>query len=280
MLSMSHAKLFFGALSIAGLGFGAGYYCATDGLPAYAEVAPAPAEEALEQQFAAALDEIRRLQAGDEAGSSVPRDFPNALIRNQKAYAVLLDKLDKLPQSLIDSQLEKYFGRESLEKIEDTRAFSKRLLEVALEDQDQPLKEDGPLRVDIQLSKSPMYGNRMLSQDVVVTKFEPLFAHIVTANELGDVIIKWQDVNSGEILIFNKMNFGPGSQLYISAIPGSGWRNSQYRVSVSSMDESVELMAASSYNISQVNDAVPGPNHEVIDDLVLMGLAVPKKSVK
>jgi hypothetical protein len=274
---MNHIKLLLGAVSIAAFGFGAGYYCAADSTREQGQSTPVAtaASANIEQQLAAAIDEIGRLQKGSAAANTATPALP---VSRPETYAALLEKLDKLPETFIEAQLEKYLGRESLENITDTRAFSKRLLEVALKDQDDPPKEDSPQHVDIQFSKSPVYGKQMLTQDVALFSYEPLFAHIVSAEPVGEVIVKWQDVQTGEILIFKKMSIGPGGESYITAIPGAGWRNSLYRVSLSSVDDSVQLMGSNVYSISEVY-AQDGrkPNAEVIQDLVSMGRAVPKK---
>lgn len=281
--AMSRIKLFSGAAIIAGLGFGAGYYCAADSPPdrvAPANAAAVPQEQTrLERQLADALAEIHRLRAGSDTGETPAEESPNLPLARPSAYAGLLEKLDTLPLSLIESQLEKYLGGDALTQIDDKRAFAKRLLEVALEDQEPPEEEDGPLSFDIQFSRSPMYGKQMISQDIAVSKFEPLFAHIVTADDLGEVILKWQDVGSGEILTFKKVHIGPGSQTYLSAVPMDGWQESVYRVSLNSMDASVDLMGASAYSIAEVYGEAEdsrGPNTEIINDLISMGQAVPK----
>lgn len=271
--------LLLGAVSIGAFGFGAGYYCAADSSNQSQDAAAPVVTADAEQKLAEAIQEIRRLQGA--AANTAARAAPGARVVKPQTYAVLADKLDKLPEPFIEAQLEKYLGRESLEKISDTRAFSRRLLEVALEDQAEPPTDDDAVHpVDIQFSKSPLYGKQMLAQDVAVSKYEPLFAHILS-NEAGEVIVKWQDAGSGEILIFQKISIGPGSEPYVVATPATGWRNTLYRVSLNSIDDSVKLMGSNAYNVSQVyDDGGRKPNTEVIQDLVSMGLAVPKRPVK
>lgn len=267
-----------------GFGFGAGYYCAADSARDQDTVAAASAPAAgSEQKLAAAIAEINRLRAGIGTAAAPARDFPKVPASKPQTYASLLEKLDKLPEPVIEAQLEKYLGRETLNKISDTRAFSRRLLEVALEDQDDPPEEDEDTvqHVDIQFSKSPVYGKQMLGPDAAVSKFEPLFAHIDSAGEVGEVIVKWQEVNTGEILIFKKMTIGAGGESFITVTPASGWKNSLYRVSLNSIDDSVQLMGSNAYTISQIDGGEGGrkPNMGVIEDLISMGLVTPKRTL-
>jgi hypothetical protein len=202
-------------------------------------------------------------------------DFANLPVVDSDAYAGLLEKLDKIPQPIIDEHLQKHFGAEQLEKISNSRAFAKRLLEVALETEETAQDHIG--RADIYFYKSPIYGKNMLVGEVAVSKYEPLFAHIVTEEKLGDVIVKWQDLRSGEVLLFKGLAINSAGQ-YISAVPRNGWNSTLYQVSLSSMDEAVNLMASSVYAVTQVSGDSDsrGPNYEVIEDLVSIGQAVPK----
>jgi hypothetical protein len=278
---MNSIKLFLGAVIITGFGFGAGYYCAADSARDRPDIVTTSLSTnteqlVLEAQLAEAVVEIKKLQA--DARVSGNRQSSAASGSASEAYADLRQKLDKLPEPFIAAMLKEYLGPDSLQKVTDTRAFSKRLLEVALDDQTKPAEDENEVvSADIEFSRSPIHGKNMIAQDIALAQFEPVFAHILTSEQLGNVILKWQDVNTGEIVLFTSMNIGSGGQS-VSAVPSAGWQNSVYRVSLSSMDDSVQLMASNAYTVSHVQpqNGPRTPNKEYIQDLITLGQAVPK----
>jgi hypothetical protein len=269
-------KRFFLVISIAVLSYVAGYYSGTSSWFDFSGDVYQPVENQIDTpRLADAAELFESSQTADKIPDSQPIDFTNLPVANPEAYSGLLEKLDKIPQAVIDSHLQKYFGAEQLEKISDSRVFAKRLLEVALGDEGNP--SENVAHADIYFSKSPIYGKKMLTQSISVSKYEPLFAHIVTDKKLGDVIVKWQNLDSGELLLFKGMRINTNAQ-YISVVPRKGWSGSQYQVSLSSMDDSVILMAVNVYTVAQVSgtENPAGPNLEVIEDLISIGQAVPK----
>ena len=77
--------------------------------------------------------EIGRLQNMNEslAGQIKQMDLP---LPASVTYPDLMSKLDKLPEKFAKDQLAYVFDADAIDQISDVRAFSKRLIDVALDD--------------------------------------------------------------------------------------------------------------------------------------------------
>ena len=233
----------------------------------------------LSGELSKAKDTISSLQKMNENLETQIEQL-NLPISSSMTYPDLVDKIDKLPISFINNQLGYLFDKETINQLEDSRAFSKRLLEVALEESDDNNQSD---MATIAFSKSPAYGIRMIEQNIEVNAGDSIFAHILPNETLEEFIVKWQYQNTGEILLFKKQTILPNKDnQYVWLRPKKGWQPGVYTVSIYSMDDSVSPIAVNSYNIVSVAGgsssgelSVNTRNEAIIQEMLSSGQAVP-----
>jgi len=193
-------------------------------------------------------------------------------------YPELINKIDHLPDSFISDKLGYFIDEDAIADIEDVRAFSKRLIDVALAEGEDSGQNGSAI---ITFSTSPVYGNRPISQDASVHRFDTIFAHIQSSGQLDDAIVKWQELSTGEILLFKSHSLDPNDpSKYIFLRPRTGWKSGSYRVTLHTMDDQVNPISGNSYNIATVvgeDSESNNGNNSVIQDLIASGQAVPKQ---
>lgn len=193
-------------------------------------------------------------------------------------YPELIDKIDQLPDSFISDKLAYFIDKDAIADIEDVRAFSKRLIDVALAEGEDSGQTGSAV---ITFSTSPVFGNQLISQSASVHKFDTIFAHIESSGRLDQAIVKWQELNSGEILLFKNHSLDPENpSKYIFLRPRSGWKSGSYRVSLHTMDDQVNPISGNSYSIATVvgeDSDSSSANNNVIQELIATGQAVPKQ---
>ena len=192
-------------------------------------------------------------------------------------YPELMQRIDRLPASLVQQQLRLIFDEAYLDNIEDPNEFAKELIEIALSDE-QPESE---LRVDIEFSQSPVRGMRSFVSLDEVDSRDRIFAHFNASLSFANLILRWQHRASGEILYFGPLQLANSQGGYHSLFPPAGWRPGLYQVSVFDLDNERELVGSNSYQINSVTQEnqsaeATGPDRDVIEDLISSGQAVSK----
>ena len=193
-------------------------------------------------------------------------------------FSMLSDKINAIPEFMLKGQLAMFFDEDALEQLNNPHQFAQRALEVALANEDLSTES---LSANIEFSLSPVQGARAINFNAEVGQYEPVFAHIISDSDSAELLVKWQNISSGEVLMFRNYRLQPGqNERYISLKPPTGWRAGTYRVSLYSMNDQVTPFAGNSYSISHVAEQPggdKGPNQKVIDDLLLSGQAVEKQ---
>lgn len=197
------------------------------------------------------------------------------------SYPGLVKQIDAIPDFLLDRQLSQYFGDDFVDGIDDKKAFTKNLLDAALDTTADENNENANPQVTLTFSKSIFPNSQQLGADAQVRLYDVIFAHMNADEGIEQVIVKWMNISTGEVLMFSKANIRGGqSQQYVSLKPAQGWKTGVYRVTVYSADSVVNQIGENTYSIaSVVNDAsqtANGPNYNVIQELVAAGLAIPK----
>ena len=193
-------------------------------------------------------------------------------------YPELLKRIDTLPPDFLKTQWLYLFDKAGLDKVHDVRAFSKRMAGVLL-DQDGGISDSDPRISTLYFSTSPIYGTRMIGQSAEVPKHSPIFAHMNADRPAGEVMVKWQNLTTGELLMVRNFSLEE-SDPYVWLAPSQGWTPGAYRVDVFAMDDEVTPLASRTLTITSVFDAEStsrGDRHsEVIQDLLSSGRAAPK----
>ncbi|WP_455220732.1 hypothetical protein [Kaarinaea lacus] len=172
----------------------------------------------------------------------------NLPMSSDTSYPGLLEKIDRLPESFVKSQLENLFNKDAIKNINDVKAFSKRLVEVALDENE--INEDQAV-LNISFSLSPVNGQQPIDHQAVINKFDTVFAHIITSQPISELLVKWQNINTGEIVLFKKHTQSSIDQhFYVAHRPNNGWSPGAYRVSLHTMDDSVNILGSNSYTIA------------------------------
>lgn len=281
------------ALVIFGAGFYGGYrYHDSEivaanpaGASAPAGIAPASQDpdivisdeqKRLRDKLLRASREITDLEARNQALARQieQMDLP---LPSSTTYAELLQRVERLPASLVNQQLKLIFDEEYLENVEDPNEFAKELIEVALSEEEP----EAEVQVQVEFALSPVRGVRQFSSLQQLDRNDSIFAHFTSSMVLNNLIVRWQHRNTGEILQFGPLRLSDGRSNYLAMKPQNGWRTGQYQVSVFNFDDARRQIGAGSYQIASITSDSEQANdsqadQDVIEDLISTGQALPK----
>ncbi len=181
-------------------------------------------------------------------------------------------KIDLLPDEIIKSKLSVFFGSDFIEDINDIKTFSKRLLEVSLDN-----KNINDSLTPLFFSSSPIPGIRLLSSNIVLSENKTIFAHIDNSTRLGNVIAKWFNPNTGEIFHFKKYIIENEPSQFVWFKPNK-WAAGTYQVNLYSNDENMTLLASNRIVISDITRS-ENIDNSILDDLINSGQAITKQQL-
>jgi hypothetical protein len=216
------------------------------------------------------------------SGRDEKKDYSEESIITQNSYAELRDRIDLLPELLIDQQLEQLFDREYLDGVDNPRVFAKELLDIAISDGDIRSLEaviEENIGIDIEFSLSPSSGLRHFNRLTEVERFDTIFTHFISSMDKPNLLVRWQHTETGEILYFSPLKLAATQRTYISLTPKRGWQAGNYLVSLYDLNNKQELLSSNVYQIDTVlggEEAGPQVDQDVIEDLISSGMAVPK----
>ncbi len=227
----------------------------------------------LNAELSSALSEIKKLQqlnsqlSGLLAGKYLPKPSSSALDE-------LLERVDILPDQMIEGQLERLFDKKSIDKISDPKVFSKRLIEISLEAK----KEDNYFQSQLMFSLSPTFGQLPLISDMPITSSDTIFAHYKSENSITDVVVKWQNMLTGEVIQLRDHSVSEDGYFWLR--PQSGWSTGSYVVSIYRMEDNLEALFSDTFSVI-VNDSDENELHDnkqhIINEMLLNGKAVQKQ---
>ncbi|MCG7904776.1 MAG: hypothetical protein JAY60_20425 [Candidatus Thiodiazotropha weberae] len=210
------------------------------------------------------------------------KDFSKESINTQNSYADLRDRIDLLPELLIEQQLEQLFDRVYLDSLVNPRGFAKELLDIAISDGDirslEAVIEDS-IVVDIEFSLSPSSGLRHFSRLTEVERFDTIFTHFISSVDQSNLLVRWQHKETGEILYFSPLELTADQRAYISLTPQRGWQPGGYLISLYDLNNKQKLLSSNDYQIDAViggEESGRQVDQDVIEDLLSSGMAVPK----
>ena len=221
------------------------------------------------QKLLAINERLKHELKSSDKVNSVPLSYPD-----------LARRIDSLPDFLIEKQLSYLFDDDFVDNIDNKKEFSKNLLNAVLDNGTGENEQDTSVKITFSTSTFPT--TRQLGFDSEVKLHDVIFAHIELEPGVNEVLVKWVNMSSGEILMFAQSAIRGGQPFqYVSLRPSQGWRNGIYRVAVYSANSGGHLLGTNSYRITSVIDdglqTVDGPNYDIIQELVATGQAVAKK---
>ena len=198
----------------------------------------------------------------------------NLPISNDIGYGGLMEKIDRLPPEFIKRQLGFLFDSKYVDGIEDPHAFSKQLVDIILDNETPGIPQD----ISLTFSRSPIPGIDTLPYQASIGSTDTVFAHIHSAEPVGDVMAKWVSMSSGEVLGLKKIHLGSGEDQYVWLKPSSGWKPGEVAVNLYSMKHNMASLGGGRFNISSIKkqDSEPAEDH-VMNELINSGQAVPRK---
>lgn len=191
----------------------------------------------------------------------------------------LTSRVDTLPTSLITSQLRHLFDDEFISNIDSPHSFAKTLLEIALDI--EPVENENT-NVSIEFSLSPVYGTRPLNIDASINQYQAVFAHIISDQESKNILIKWQNITTGEILFLRETDLSNDRQSNgILLAPSDGWQQASYQLAAYHVADTKILLANARLHINHIytDDDTTGRDtirDDIILDLLSSGRASPK----
>lgn len=194
----------------------------------------------------------------------------------------LIDKVQVVPDAMINHYLADLFGNDILNSITDPKKFSTRLIEVASNIDIEEASEPESSQARLSFSQSPVYGQRYLTGSDNINQYDAIFSHVATLNgaQLTDVFVKWYSHQTGAMLMLDKVRLEADSNgsAFFSTAPKTGWAPGTYTVNVYSADDSLSLLASGHYDIGEVISQKQRStiNQQAINDLLAAGKAQSK----
>ena len=199
----------------------------------------------------------------------------NLPVSSDLKYPELVAKLDEVPLPFLTEQLNKIFNDNAMQAIDDQRGFAKRLVDVALNEEEEL---EHP-QISFTFSTSPLAGIRLLTDPASAGKFQTVFGHITASEPLNEyVIIKWRNMDTGEILSLGNQSLNTnGREQYVRLRPKKGWQPGHYEVSLYSMDNQVSPFGSGRFTLAHVNDTSrETARNQIKQDLIDSGQVMSK----
>jgi len=177
-------------------------------------------------------------------------------------------QIDNMPESYLTKQLERKIRIDSFDEIEDVHQFSKNLLDAALEDTDYDTSEN----IDITFGFSSIRNTQSFSGSVSAAISDKIFAFISTSVDSSDVLVKWHNIETGELLRFKNMKVSKDKYAnFVSTTPKKGWSKGSYRVTVFKPDQIVSPIGSRSFTISDITDIPNNSSEQINNELIASG---------
>ena len=156
--------------------------------------------------------------------------------------------------------------KHQLKDVEDYKSFALRFMDLALEEDELPeniTDADYLTDVRISISKSSSQYIDVSDDKFQMSKYYKLFANISSSPPLKSVMLKWKNLNNGELIKYEVIGTATENDVvYVWARPKSGWEVGTYQVSIHKMNDSMDLIARRLYQISSVIDEGPEPTYD------------------
>lgn len=190
-----------------------------------------------------------------------------SLLDNQKTVMSFLPsfrkKIENMSEKDVKDSLYKLFKKEEqLSKVNDHKAFAMRFVDLAVEEDELPenLNERNVIQ-DVRISISRSTDSLDFStENFHVSKFYKLYGVILADPPLKDLVLKWKNLNTGEIIKYQVISFSvTGDIQYVWARPNAGWDVGVYQISLHELNDDMSIIARKLYRISSVVDEGPEP---------------------
>ena len=156
------------------------------------------------------------------------------------------------PSEKIDQYLARAFPNANLQNIRDRKKLAQRLIDEFVEDKNT---NQGDLKGQVIVTaqeRSPIQASDIEN----IYPQQQLFAHLDTLNSIQNteqVFIRWIHRDTGEVLLFTPQNVSSqSSKNWISFTPPQGWKVGVYDVRYYQMNDDLNPVAQTSFNIRSV----------------------------
>lgn len=174
-----------------------------------------------------------------------------------KALPNLRKKIKLMSNDEVKDKLDYLFKDGQLDNVKDYKAFATNLIDLALKEDIIPDNiEDANYLVSVKLSIAKTSEFIDTSEDnFQASKYYKLYANISASPALQNIMLKWKNLTTGEIIKYQAIAFVAENDIqYAWAKPKSGWEAGTYQVSLHNLDDSMSLISRRLFHISSVID--------------------------
>ena len=191
-----------------------------------------------------------------------------------KALPNLRKKISHMSNEEVKDKLDYLFKDDQLDNVKDYKTFATNLIDLALNEDPLPDNiEDANYLVNVKMSISKTSEFIDVSEDnFQASKYYKLYANISASPALQNVMLKWKNLSTGEIIKYQAIAFVANNDIqYAWAKPKSGWEVGTYQVSLHNLDDSMSVISRRLFRISSVIDeghqpVYDGPILQIIND--------------
>lgn len=224
--------------------FGLGYFIAQS-KPESVLPVPEPHQDIAVENF------IQRIQQKTQAQPEDGLELQQQL-KNQKAQVNLV--IESATTEQINKYLEQSFPGYDLSSIQNKHTFAKRLVNEFVEEKNDP---NEVLAGKATVTTQQQYvANSVLPRQIYAG--QQLFAHFDTLGRVPNneqVFIRWSDRATGEMLFFMPQRVSSNrEQNWVSFNPLKGWKAGTYDVKYYQLNDQLNPIAQTSFEIDQVID--------------------------
>lgn len=155
--------------------------------------------------------------------------------------------------------------KHQLKEVEDYKVFALSFMDLALEEDELPDDvSDGDYLMDVRISVSKHSSTYIdvSDNDFKMSKYYKLFANVSSSPPLKNILLKWKNLESGELIKYEVIGTASESDIaYVWARPKAGWEVATYQISLHKLDDPLSLIAKRLYRISSVIDEGEQPSN-------------------
>jgi len=177
-------------------------------------------------------------------------------------------KIQHMSENEVKEELYTLFRhKHQLKNVDSYKDFALNFVDLALKEDKLPENiEDGNHLIDVRISISKNSVYIDVSEDnFQASKYHKLYANISASPALKNVMLKWKNLTTGELLKYQVIGTAAENDiLYVWARPSSGWEVGTYQVSLHKLDNAMTLISQRLYRINSVIDEGPEPTNQGI----------------
>lgn len=209
-----------------------------------------------------------KLEKLENTNKNLQSKFLLSVNQNQltSIFPSLRKKILHMSEGDVKKQISKFFkGSKKLGEVEDYKDFSLRFIDLALEKDQLPEDINAANHlIDVRISIARTSNYISVSEDEFqMSKYYKIFANISASPALENVMLKWTNLTTGELIKYKAIGFVSESDIqYVWARPDSGWDIGTYQVSLHKLNDGMSLIARRLYRITSIIDEGQEPVYD------------------